>query len=80
MSKFITRSFFGLFLGGLLFASVSCEKCKECWAYDTYNYSYISYYEEYCATGPNAKSQVNDWEDDFRRTWSGYYIECNDTK
>lgn len=80
MRKIVTRSLMGLFAAGLLFATVSCKKCRECWAYDDYGYSYISYYEEYCATGFNASNKVSDWEDDFRSTWSGYYIECNDVK
>jgi len=67
-----------LLIATLAAGTISCKKCRECTATD-YD-GYIVAYEERCAAGPNAKKVVNDFEEDFRSTWSSYYVTCQDNK
>ncbi|MBN1198052.1 MAG: hypothetical protein JXA23_01780 [Bacteroidales bacterium] len=80
MKKTFTRLFFVLFAAGMVFATLSCKKCRECTAYEDYGSGYTYYYESQCYTGINASNKIDDWEASFRINYAGYYIECNDTK
>lgn len=80
MKKVFSRFFFVLVASGVIFSTVSCKKCRECTAYEEYGSGYEYYYESQCYTGMNASKKIDDWEANFRSVYSGYYIECNDTK
>ena len=79
-SNALVKVIAGLFVAGLFFTTISCKKCRECTAYEDYNLSYTYYYESNCITGMKASQRIDDWEADFRSTYAGYYIVCNDTK
>lgn len=60
----------------LLFGSVSCRKCRTCYAEDYSAYYDFYYSEEYCT---RSSSDLEDWEDDFRDTYSSYQsVYCSD--
>jgi len=80
MKTLLTRLFVLAFVLGLALSVSSCKKCRECYAYDDYTQYYLIAYEEYCAKGPNASRDVDDWEDSFRDVYYGYYIVCQDVK
>ena len=67
-----------LFAAALAIGTISCKKCRECTATDYEGY--VVAYEEQCAVGPGAKKTVDDFETDFRNSWSSYYVTCVDKK
>ncbi len=75
MKKIVAKLFLVLFASGLLFSITSCEKCKECIAYEP-GTNLVYYYESQCYSGSGASSKINDWEAKFRADNAGYYVIC----
>jgi len=75
MKNTLTKLFLVLFASGLLFSTTSCEKCRECTAFEA-GTNLVYYYESQCFSGSGSSSKIEDWESKFRADYAGYYVIC----